>query len=189
MFYNCIWVSLPSCQMMRRPTLWRVYLCLFYHKVVCSILYLGELAVLPAEDDEPANLLKGSHIYFTNLIHPPVGGGGMKGGREVAKGGQERGERSGVLLLTRRIFKTNRTGWKQTWFTLGSLYYTLSPKKYESSHWNLVGHGWSGCHGIRLLPHSWAQQKLSPLSLLNPLNILLSINGPLLSLGFNGLND
>ena len=34
--------------------------------------------------------------------------------------------------------------------------------------------------------HSWAQQKLSPL---NPLNILLSINGPLLSLGFNRLND
>ena len=37
--------------------------------------------------------------------------------------------------------------------------------------------------------HSWAQRKLSPLSLLNPLNILLSINGPLLSLGFNRLND
>ena len=34
--------------------------------------------------------------------------------------------------------------------------------------------------------HSWAQRKLSPLS---PLNILLSINGPLISLGFNGLND
>ena len=34
--------------------------------------------------------------------------------------------------------------------------------------------------------HSWAQRKLSPLSLLN---ILLSINGPLLSLGFNGFND
>ena len=33
---------------------------------------------------------------------------------------------------------------------------------------------------------SWAQQKLCPL---NRLNILLSINGPLLSLGFNGLND
>ena len=33
-----------------------------------------------------------------------------------------------------------------------------------------------GCH------HSWAQWKLSPLS---RLNILLSINGPLLSLGFN----
>ena len=32
--------------------------------------------------------------------------------------------------------------------------------------------------------HSWAQRKLSPL---NPLNILLSINGPLLSLGFNRL--
>ena len=26
--------------------------------------------------------------------------------------------------------------------------------------------------------HSWAQWKLSPLSLLNPLNILLAINGP-----------
>ena len=37
--------------------------------------------------------------------------------------------------------------------------------------------------------HSWAQRKLSTLSPLNPLNILLSINGPLLSLGFNGLND
>ena len=34
--------------------------------------------------------------------------------------------------------------------------------------------------------HSWAQQKLSPLS---PLNILLSINGPLISFWFNGLND
>ena len=31
--------------------------------------------------------------------------------------------------------------------------------------------------------HSWAQRKLSPL------NILLLINGPLLSLGFNGFND
>ena len=29
--------------------------------------------------------------------------------------------------------------------------------------------------------HSWVQQKLSPL---NPLNILLLINGPLLPLGF-----
>ena len=37
--------------------------------------------------------------------------------------------------------------------------------------------------------HSWAQRKLSPLSPLNPLNILLSINGLLLSYGFNGLND
>ena len=35
-----------------------------------------------------------------------------------------------------------------------------------------------------LFKHSWAQRKLSPL---NPLNILLSINGPLLSLGFNRL--
>ena len=35
--------------------------------------------------------------------------------------------------------------------------------------------------------HSWAQRKLSPLSPLNPLDILLSINGPLLSYGFNGL--
>ena len=34
--------------------------------------------------------------------------------------------------------------------------------------------------------HSWTQRKLSPLSLLN---ILLSINSPLLSLGFNGFND
>ena len=34
--------------------------------------------------------------------------------------------------------------------------------------------------------HSWAQQKLRPLCLLN---ILLSINGPLLSLGFNRFND
>ena len=34
---------------------------------------------------------------------------------------------------------------------------------------------------------SWAQRKLSSLSPLNPLNILLSINGPLLSYGFNGL--
>ena len=34
--------------------------------------------------------------------------------------------------------------------------------------------------------HSWAQRKLSPLSLLN---ILLKINGLLLSFGFNGLND
>ena len=34
--------------------------------------------------------------------------------------------------------------------------------------------------------HSWAQQKLSPL---NPLNFLLLINGPLLSLGFNKFND
>ena len=33
--------------------------------------------------------------------------------------------------------------------------------------------------------HSWAQRKLIPLSPLNPLNILLTINGPLLSLGFN----
>ena len=33
--------------------------------------------------------------------------------------------------------------------------------------------------------HSWAQRKLSPLSLLSLLNIMLSINGPLLSLGFN----
>ena len=31
--------------------------------------------------------------------------------------------------------------------------------------------------------HSWAQQKLSPL------NIFLSINGLLLSLGFNGFDD
>ena len=37
--------------------------------------------------------------------------------------------------------------------------------------------------------HSWAQRKLSRLSQLNPLNIFLSINGPLHSLGFNGLND
>ena len=29
--------------------------------------------------------------------------------------------------------------------------------------------------------HSWAQQKLSPLSPLSPLNILLTINGSLLS--------
>ena len=34
--------------------------------------------------------------------------------------------------------------------------------------------------------HSWAQRMLSPL---NPLNILLSINGPLLSYGFNGINN
>ena len=34
--------------------------------------------------------------------------------------------------------------------------------------------------------HSWAQRKLSPLNLLN---ILLTINGPLLSLGFNSFND
>ena len=34
--------------------------------------------------------------------------------------------------------------------------------------------------------HSWAQRKFSPLS---PLNMLLSINGPLLSLRFNGFND
>ena len=34
--------------------------------------------------------------------------------------------------------------------------------------------------------HNWAQQKLSPLS---PLNILLSINGPLISFWFNGLNN
>ena len=39
------------------------------------------------------------------------------------------------------------------------------------------------------LSHSWAQRKLSPLSSLSPLNILLLINGPLTSLGFNGLND
>ena len=37
--------------------------------------------------------------------------------------------------------------------------------------------------------HSRAQRKWSPLSLLNLLNILLSINGPLLSFGFNGLNE
>ena len=37
--------------------------------------------------------------------------------------------------------------------------------------------------------HSWAQRKLSLLSPLSPLNILLSINGPLISLGFNGLNN
>ena len=37
--------------------------------------------------------------------------------------------------------------------------------------------------------HSWAQRKLSLLGPLNPLNILVSINGPLLSLGFNGLNN
>ena len=40
--------------------------------------------------------------------------------------------------------------------------------------------------------HSWAQRKLSQLSLLSPLNpldILLSINGPLLFYGFNRLND
>ena len=37
--------------------------------------------------------------------------------------------------------------------------------------------------------HSWAQRKLSPLSPLSLLNILLSINGPLLSLEFNGFND
>ena len=34
--------------------------------------------------------------------------------------------------------------------------------------------------------HSWAQRKLSPLSLLN---ILLSINSPLISFRFKGLND
>ena len=34
--------------------------------------------------------------------------------------------------------------------------------------------------------HSWVQRKLSPLS---PLNILLLINGPLISFGFNGIND
>ena len=32
-------------------------------------------------------------------------------------------------------------------------------------------------------PQHWAQRKLSPL------NILLLINGPLLSLGFNGFNN
>ena len=37
--------------------------------------------------------------------------------------------------------------------------------------------------------HSWAQRKLSLFSPLNPLNILLSNNSPLLSFGFNGLND
>ena len=37
--------------------------------------------------------------------------------------------------------------------------------------------------------HSWAQRKLSPLSSLRPLNIMLLINGPLISLGFKGLND
>ena len=36
--------------------------------------------------------------------------------------------------------------------------------------------------------HSWAQRKLSPLSMLSPWNVLLSINGPLKSFGFNGLN-
>ena len=41
--------------------------------------------------------------------------------------------------------------------------------------------------GLRVCSeHSWAQRKLS---LLNPLNILLSIIGPLLSYRFNGLND
>ena len=36
---------------------------------------------------------------------------------------------------------------------------------------------------------SWAQRKLSLLSSFSPLNILLSINGPLLSFGINGLNN
>ena len=46
-----------------------------------------------------------------------------------------------------------------------------------------------GRQAVMGIGHSWAQRKLSPLSPLNPLNILLSINGPLLSLEFNGLND
>ena len=33
--------------------------------------------------------------------------------------------------------------------------------------------------------HSWAQRKLTQLSPLSPLNILLSINGSILYLGFN----
>ena len=37
--------------------------------------------------------------------------------------------------------------------------------------------------------HSWAQLKLSPLSSLSTLNILILTNGPLISLRFNGLND
>ena len=36
--------------------------------------------------------------------------------------------------------------------------------------------------------HSWAHRKLSPLSMLSLLIILLLINGQLLSFGFNGLN-
>ena len=39
-------------------------------------------------------------------------------------------------------------------------------------------------------PHlSWVQRKLSLLSTLSPLNILLSINGSLISFWVNGLND
>ena len=50
------------------------------------------------------------------------------------------------------------------------------------------------CWLLHYYLHSYAQRKLSPLSLLsplsplNPLNILLSITGLLLSLVFNGLN-
>ena len=55
---------------------------------------------------------------------------------------------------------------------------------------NLLQHLYESWLGSRTVlnkyEHSWAQQKLSPLS---PLNILLSINGPLLSFGFNELND
>ena len=49
---------------------------------------------------------------------------------------------------------------------------------------------WSGQVNLWVINlHSWAQRKLSPLSPLSPSNILLSINGPLLSLGLYGFND
>ena len=53
-------------------------------------------------------------------------------------------------------------------FLIDDLAYNIGTKEYKL---------------LRTKKHSWAQRKLSPL------NILLSINGPLISLGFNGLND
>ena len=74
-------------------------------------------------------------------------------------------------------------------FKLG-VFLHVSVRKKKIWNWgeifkDLLGSG----QRIYISKHSWAQRKLSSLSPLSPLNILLSINCPLISLGFNGLND
>ena len=79
-----------------------------------------------------------------------------------------------ALLLSWQQVLTNQTlvnidnSWSSYWNPPHLIYTSFYQTKYLQQ---------------LIIPHSWAQWKLSPL------NILLSINGTLLSFGFNRLND
>ena len=89
--------------------------------------------------------------YSLKDVGEGKGGGGWRVGERWQKGGRKEGKGQAFYCLPGGYSKPTELGENKLDLQWAPFTIHCPKKKYESSHWNLVGHGWSRCHGIRLL--------------------------------------